>query len=270
MSEWKEFLRKDDGLKEILSEEKAGSVLISFVNRYLEPLDSVKYRIECEGKVLSGLTTQQNHTAEVKPLTTKPILVNVWSKMRGQFKMIAQIVPRKNRRLLVSLRLKTFRQGSVTEIHPDVLAAEKSEQNFEEKGKEVKWEDKEQGVESAKTKNKKLEPEHKTRRLQVEMILPEQLKKIFPAADEEFLGSVADELNFDLEKYKLDTPLRRAHFFAQVRQEAGPSLSPKQESLNYRPEVLVEKFGYYKTRPNEARDDGRLEETKVNEKNNRG
>ena len=33
---------------------------------------------------------------------------------------------------------------------------------------------------------------------------------------------VIDELNSDLEGYKLDTPLRKAHFFAQVKIEAGP------------------------------------------------
>jgi putative chitinase len=270
MSEWKEFLRDNDRLATILDSENPAPILINFVNRYLEPLDSIMYRIDYDGKTIRGLTTSQSHSVEVAPLSFRAVRVLVWSKLRGEFKMIAELAPRRRQRLLVSLRLKTFRHLSRTEAHPlskktdDAGRASGSANTAGEAGR--KWEITEQGVESAETKNKKDEPEHMTKRTTAETILVGQLKKIFPAADEKYLGTVADELNADLEKYKLDTALRRAHFFAQVRQEAGASLSPRQESLNYRPEVLIEKFSYYRKRPEEAHVDGRLEEVNRVEK----
>ncbi|MBP0601155.1 glycoside hydrolase family 19 protein [Aeromonas sanarellii] len=39
------------------------------------------------------------------------------------------------------------------------------------------------------------------------------------------LQGIADELNEHIEFYQLDTPLKRTHFFAQILQETGPSLS---------------------------------------------
>jgi len=44
-----------------------------------------------------------------------------------------------------------------------------------------------------------------------------QLKAIFTAASDDYLQKVANDLNTDLAKYGLDSPLRRAHFFAQFR-----------------------------------------------------
>lgn len=268
MSDWKEFLRKQDDLARLLDEEKPGPVLINFVNRYLEPLDSVLYRVDYEGKIVRGMTSTRCHTVEVNPLTMHPIRVSVWSKLRGEFKVVTDLNPRRKQRLLVSLRLKTFRHQSKTEAHPVHQGQSGTNQAAATRAnrEEAEWESAEQGVESAKAKNGKDEPEHRTKRGRSEKILKEQLKKIFPAADEKYLEMVANELNADLEKYKLDTPLRRAHFFAQVRQEAGASLSPRQECLNYRPEVLIQKFSYYRSRPTEADADGRLEEVKQVEK----
>lgn len=91
----------------------------------------------------------------------------------------------------------------------------------------------------------------------------QQLEKAFPAAAEDHLQNVADELNRDLAKYGLDTPLRQAHFFAQVRQEGGPKLEGQVENLNYRPEALM-KFSYYKKHPAEAETDGYAKDPKTN------
>src|SRR5262249_325703 len=74
----------------------------------------------------------------------------------------------------------------------------------------------------------------------------------FPAAAADDLQQVAGELNTDLAGYGLDSTLRLAHFFAQVRQESGPELKAAIESLAYSPEVLVRIFGYYKAHPAEA------------------
>jgi putative chitinase len=89
-------------------------------------------------------------------------------------------------------------------------------------------------------------------------ITKEQLKHIFGGADIGYLAQVADELNVDLAKYGLDNWLRKAHFFAQIRQETGPALSPERESLNYRPAALS-LFGYYQNHPNEKQIDGHVD-----------
>jgi putative chitinase len=83
-----------------------------------------------------------------------------------------------------------------------------------------------------------------------------QLKAVFPNADDAYLQQVADELNIDLASYGLDTALRRAHFFAQVRQEVGAGLQATEENLNYSPEVLVANFSYYRKHKDEADVDG--------------
>ncbi|WP_236192335.1 hypothetical protein [Pseudomonas glycinae] len=78
------------------------------------------------------------------------------------------------------------------------------------------------------------------------------LKAVFKSADDPAqLQLLADELNPRLSEYKLDTPLRLSHFFAQVRVEVGDSYALV-ESLKYRPQVLIDNFAYFKNRPDEA------------------
>jgi len=88
----------------------------------------------------------------------------------------------------------------------------------------------------------------------------DQLKKIFPNAQDALLKQVADELNVAPARYGLDTSLRQAHFFAQVRQESGAGFQAQVESLNYRPALLQSTFGYYANHKAEAEADGRLED----------
>lgn len=90
----------------------------------------------------------------------------------------------------------------------------------------------------------------------------EQLKKVFPQAKDDFLQQVADELNPDLKKYGLDSVLRRAHFFAQVRQEGGPALKGKVESLSYSSAGLKGPFKYYRLHPAEADADAYVRDPK--------
>ena len=52
-------------------------------------------------------------------------------------------------------------------------------------------------------------------------ITPSQLQLVFPTAPPDRLKQVVDELQALCGPAELDTPLRLAHFFAQVRQEAG-------------------------------------------------
>ena len=87
------------------------------------------------------------------------------------------------------------------------------------------------------------------------LITKEQLAKIFPASSQENLIQVAAELNSDLIKYGLDTALRKAHFFAQVKEESGSALNAMVENLNYSPEALINKFSYYRAHKAEALED---------------
>ena len=88
-------------------------------------------------------------------------------------------------------------------------------------------------------------------------ITKEQLKKIFVDAKEDYLQQIADELNKDLPKFKLDTAVRRAHFFGQIRQETGTAAKGGAESFNHNVAGLTTTFGYYKNRHSEAKEDGR-------------
>jgi putative chitinase len=88
-----------------------------------------------------------------------------------------------------------------------------------------------------------------------------QLLKLFPAAGGAYLDQVADEIGRDSEAYRLDTPLRLAHFFAQIRQECGPALHANVESLAYSPQALIATFKYYKDHPDEADQDGYLRDS---------
>lgn len=265
MSTWQDFLRFLDELRGGEAGPVPGAVMFSFVNRYLEPMDNIKYRIEFDGKTVSGITSKEQHSVEILPVSFKPIKVYAWSRVRKDFKLIDEVSPVAGKRLLINERMKTFKHDSKTQPHPRPQPASPLPQTQPAKAQPASKgtanrHQQPQGVEPVKAKNANEEPEHRTNRPVGDKIEVVQLKKIFPAADESYLGKVADELNRDLEKYKLDTPLRRAHFFAQVRQEAGAGLSPKQESLNYRPDVLIDKFSYYQAHPAEAKADGRLEE----------
>ena len=71
-----------------------------------------------------------------------------------------------------------------------------------------------------------------------------------------YLQKIADELNTDLAKYKLDTPLRKAHFFGQIRQESGPAAKGVEESFSYSCAALKDIFGYYARNHKEADIDG--------------
>jgi len=84
-----------------------------------------------------------------------------------------------------------------------------------------------------------------------------QLSQLFPDVDDDRLTEVANAANTDPSKYGLDTPLRCAHFFAQVMQETGAGLKAKSEDLNYSPAALTSgMFSYYTAHPAEAQQDG--------------
>ena len=59
-----------------------------------------------------------------------------------------------------------------------------------------------------------------------------------------FMLAVLEEINANLERYKLDTPERQAHFLGQMRQETGPTLSVV-ENLNFSIEALMRTFSVF-------------------------
>ncbi|MBV7549916.1 hypothetical protein KW849_26905 [Pseudomonas sp. PDM26] len=80
------------------------------------------------------------------------------------------------------------------------------------------------------------------------------MKSIYPGLPEERFGDlqkIAEELNANLDFFKLDTPLRRTHFFAQIRQETGKNLSVDEE-FGYGGSALINLFSYFRDNPEEA------------------
>ncbi len=80
-----------------------------------------------------------------------------------------------------------------------------------------------------------------------------QLKLIFTTATLDHLQKVVDEINPNLEKYKLDTPYRKANFFGQIRRETGSTMVGRSEDLgHYSVHTLTTLLGYYIHHPSEA------------------
>jgi len=74
----------------------------------------------------------------------------------------------------------------------------------------------------------------------------EQLQQIFPGASTEKLESIRDTFNEAYDNFFLDTPLRKAHFFAQVKEEVDASISTLTENLNYAATALPKHFSVYR------------------------
>lgn len=262
MSLWEDFL---DGVLD--RHDKPGKVMICFVNRYLEGMDGTKYKIKYDGREKSGMTSAENYCIELAPTSFAPIQTFVWSRKAKTYKKLDDVIAEPGRKKLVRKMLKTFKVTADTDKLPVKPAGKRPDKPAPAPVPAPSPTDP-QGIKPEQTKNESDQPQAKPERAIPGEITVTQLRKIFPKNKkgnpvDAHLQAVADELNTDLPKYKLDTPTRRAHFFGQVKQEAGPLLSGKSESFNYSATGLVATFGYYKQHPKEAKADGRPANNKI-------
>jgi predicted chitinase len=77
------------------------------------------------------------------------------------------------------------------------------------------------------------------------------MENLFPKAQVGDLQSLVEEFNANIEIYKLDSPFRRAHFFAQVMQEVGVSLI-LEEGFVWKASSLISSLSYFKRNPKRA------------------
>lgn len=258
MNDWKNFLENKDNAAG--DHDKPGKILICFVNRFLEGLDGIKYKIIVDGnKEVAGETSENNYCIELTPLKFTPIETYVWSRIRRKFKKLDDTLPRKVKKILIRKRLNTFKVLGVYQEHPRNIAQAMTPKQPTSTPTPGTSPVGNQGVESKTTKDENDAPLRQSERPVPNQITKEQLKKIFPLASLSYLQRIAEVCNKDLSRYKLDTPYRKAHFFGQVKQEAGPRCGENslEENFNYSKAGLIGTFGYYQRRKSEVGEDGR-------------
>ena len=89
----------------------------------------------------------------------------------------------------------------------------------------------------------------------------EMLKVLFTGSSLKELEEVASIIDTYGSKFGVNTPLRIAHFLAQVREEIGNKFEPKAENLNYSEQGLINTFKVFKDKPELADMYGRDEDT---------
>ena len=82
------------------------------------------------------------------------------------------------------------------------------------------------------------------------------LDKLFDNSIDE-LEEIANMIDLYGKEFGVNTPLRVAHFLAQVREEIGPKLRPRSENLNYTPKALRRTFKYFRMHPKLSEEFGR-------------
>jgi putative chitinase len=91
------------------------------------------------------------------------------------------------------------------------------------------------------------------------------LEKLFDNDSTE-LAEVAGLVDEYGQKFGVNTPLRKAHFLAQVREEVGSRLRPRTENLNYSVGALKKVFGAFSRKPDWAEMCGRKDGQKADQK----
>ncbi len=102
-----------------------------------------------------------------------------------------------------------------------------------------------------------------------EKITVAELKEIFTDATDELAGKIVSEFNLYAIKFKINTCQRKAHFWAQARQESGSDFlgAINGERLNYTAVKLKSgsPFSYFGKHPEEADLYGRIDKAKNND-----
>lgn len=85
----------------------------------------------------------------------------------------------------------------------------------------------------------------------------DKFTQIFPTASENKKTEVLEIFNKYCQVFKINTPLRVAHFFAQVKAEVGSNIIGEEENLWYSSQYLKSTFTrYFNTYPEEAEELG--------------
>jgi predicted chitinase len=257
MKAWSDFLNEA-----FAANNRPGEVMVVFLNRFMCAMTSLRYKLVMEGQTTEGEVNEGDTGVVLKPQTTAPIEAYVWSRDRQAYKRLQpDVQPALNQRILARYSCDTIlvkaqlqphkaedtlthipRATEPTPVAPPGLSPTDN-----------------QGVLVEQKRNARNEPVTVITRPVPDKITLVQLQSIFPKADAQHLQAIADELNTDLAKYKLDTPVRRAHFVGQIKQEAGDRLNAVEESFNYDADGLMGTFGYYGKNKQEAQEDGRVQ-----------
>ncbi len=97
-------------------------------------------------------------------------------------------------------------------------------------------------------------------------VVVSEMKLLFPEATDARLKEIESIYSSYASKFGIDNCYKKVHFWAQVRQETGPSLAvPKGENLNYTPESLINVFSYFKRNKSEAYKYGRTKDHPANQ-----
>lgn len=87
----------------------------------------------------------------------------------------------------------------------------------------------------------------------------DKIQGVFSSAREDLVYDFVDVYNEYAEAFGIVTEVHCNFFLAQLREEVGPSLESRRESLNYSCNALKRVFRYYRRNPIEAREDGRCD-----------
>ena len=176
---------------------RPGTVMICFVNRYLEALDGVIYKIQFDGRELAGVTTATSYCFEVQPTTLNPIKVSVWSRKSKTFKALDDVVPVLGQCKLVRKVLATAKVTGRTEKHPDTKPADAPAPTLPPPPPPGPSPTDGQGVLPKPVRNEKDEPQTQALRPVPGEVTVAQLRKIFTdskRATDAYLQSIANEV----------------------------------------------------------------------------
>ena len=95
----------------------------------------------------------------------------------------------------------------------------------------------------------------------------DKAQQIFRDASTEEVEEFVRIFNKYADTFGFKTDFHVNAFLAQVHEEVGHTLTPRRENLNYSCKALKSLFKYYKNHPKEAKEDGRCDGHRANQRN---